>query len=100
MQEDQTNPVRRDTVTIPPGGSVTLRWIADNPGAVSDLKIKAYHSLPLGPVSLSCQYRAIGRCCAADEIGRLAYVVWSGGCLYRGSREDARGQYDCPSGLP
>lgn len=35
FDEGQVNPVRRDTVTIPPGGSVTLRWVADNPGAVS-----------------------------------------------------------------
>lgn len=27
------NPARRDTVTVPPGGSTTIRWIADNPGA-------------------------------------------------------------------
>ncbi|WWD18251.1 hypothetical protein CI109_102701 [Kwoniella shandongensis] len=28
-----TNPSRRDTIVIPPTGSVTLRWTADNPGA-------------------------------------------------------------------
>ncbi|WRT64797.1 uncharacterized protein IL334_001731 [Kwoniella shivajii] len=31
--EDQKNPARRDTVTIPGGGKVVLRWRADNPGA-------------------------------------------------------------------
>ncbi|OAX35604.1 Fet3 protein [Rhizopogon vinicolor AM-OR11-026] len=31
--EGQTNPMRRDTITITGGGSVTLRFIADNPGA-------------------------------------------------------------------
>lgn len=31
--EGQANPVRRDTVTITGGGSVTLRFVADNPGA-------------------------------------------------------------------
>lgn len=29
----QDNPARRDTITIPPGGKVVLRWRADNPGA-------------------------------------------------------------------
>ncbi|BEI84084.1 hypothetical protein CcaverHIS002_0406880 [Cutaneotrichosporon cavernicola] len=29
----QENPARRDTVTIPPGGMVSLRFRADNPGA-------------------------------------------------------------------
>ncbi|QRV79485.1 Multicopper oxidase [Ceratobasidium sp. AG-Ba] len=30
---NQSNPIWRDTVQIPSGGSVTLRWQADNPGA-------------------------------------------------------------------
>lgn len=30
--EGQANPMRRDTVTIPGGSSVTLRVVADNPG--------------------------------------------------------------------
>lgn len=29
----QANPARRDTITVPPGGKVVLRWRADNPGA-------------------------------------------------------------------
>ncbi|ORX38813.1 Cupredoxin [Kockovaella imperatae] len=33
FDENQANPSRRDTITIPPTGSVTLRWTADNPGA-------------------------------------------------------------------
>ena len=33
LVEGQANPVRRDTVTIAGGGSVTLRFVADNPGA-------------------------------------------------------------------
>lgn len=33
IDESQVNPVRRDTVTVPPGGSTTIRWRADNPGA-------------------------------------------------------------------
>ena len=33
LVDDQSNPSRRDTITIPPTGSVTLRWRADNPGA-------------------------------------------------------------------
>ncbi|KIK41685.1 multicopper oxidase [Suillus luteus UH-Slu-Lm8-n1] len=33
LVEGQVNPMRRDTVTIPGGGSVTLRIVADNPGA-------------------------------------------------------------------
>ncbi|WVO16800.1 hypothetical protein L204_104486 [Cryptococcus depauperatus] len=33
VDEGQKNPARRDTVVIPGGGSVTLRWRADNPGA-------------------------------------------------------------------
>lgn len=45
FEEGQVNPVRRDTVTIPPGGSVTLRWVADNPGAVSPILITNWHKL-------------------------------------------------------
>lgn len=33
LVEGQANPMRRDTVTIPGGGSVTLRLVANNPGA-------------------------------------------------------------------
>ncbi|KAG2146288.1 Fet3 protein [Suillus clintonianus] len=33
LVEGQANPMRRDTVTITGGGSVTLRFVADNPGA-------------------------------------------------------------------
>lgn len=33
LVEGQANPMRRDTVTIAGGGSVTLRLVADNPGA-------------------------------------------------------------------
>lgn len=33
LVEGQVNPMRRDTVTIAGGGSVTLRIVADNPGA-------------------------------------------------------------------
>ncbi|KAI6021056.1 Fet3 ferroxidase [Pisolithus marmoratus] len=33
LVEGQPNPMRRDTVVIPGGGSVTLRVVADNPGA-------------------------------------------------------------------
>ncbi|KAH9053032.1 ferroxidase [Lactarius vividus] len=33
IMEGQVNPIRRDTVEVPPGGSVTLRVMADNPGA-------------------------------------------------------------------
>ncbi|KAH9948017.1 Fet3 protein [Amylocystis lapponica] len=33
INESQVNPIRRDTVLIPPGTSVALRVIADNPGA-------------------------------------------------------------------
>ncbi|WWC68213.1 uncharacterized protein I206_102136 [Kwoniella pini CBS 10737] len=33
IDENQTNPARRDTIVIPPTGSVTLRFRADNPGA-------------------------------------------------------------------
>ncbi|EIW77038.1 Fet3 ferroxidase [Coniophora puteana RWD-64-598 SS2] len=32
VQEGQANPMRRDTIMIPAGGSVTLRVVADNPG--------------------------------------------------------------------
>ena len=31
--EGQANPIRRDTVQVPPGSSVALRIVADNPGA-------------------------------------------------------------------
>lgn len=31
--DGQENPARRDTITIPPGGMVSLRFRADNPGA-------------------------------------------------------------------
>lgn len=30
---NQTNPIRRDTVMVPPTGQVTIRFVADNPGA-------------------------------------------------------------------
>ncbi|EIW71885.1 multi-copper oxidase, partial [Tremella mesenterica DSM 1558] len=33
LVEGQSNPSRRDTITIPPTGRVVLRWRADNPGA-------------------------------------------------------------------
>jgi hypothetical protein len=33
LEEGQSNPSRRDTITIPPTGNVVLRWRADNPGA-------------------------------------------------------------------
>ena len=33
LHEHQKNPVRRDTVSVPPGGSATLRFYTDNPGA-------------------------------------------------------------------
>ena len=32
VEEGQANPMRRDTVQVPPGSSVALRVIADNPG--------------------------------------------------------------------
>lgn len=31
--EGQANPMRRDTVQVPEGNSVALRFVADNPGA-------------------------------------------------------------------
>ena len=33
LNESQPNPMRRDTVQVPSGESVTLRVVADNPGA-------------------------------------------------------------------
>lgn len=33
LVEGQANPMRRDTVLVPSMGSVTLRLVADNPGA-------------------------------------------------------------------
>ena len=33
LAADPNNPMLRDTIEIPSGGSVTIRWIADNPGA-------------------------------------------------------------------
>lgn len=33
INENQANPLRRDTVQIPGGGSVTLRFLADSPGS-------------------------------------------------------------------
>ena len=32
LNESQPNPMRRDTVQVPSGESVTLRVVADNPG--------------------------------------------------------------------
>ena len=32
LNESQPNPMRRDTVQVPSGQSVTLRVVADNPG--------------------------------------------------------------------
>lgn len=33
LNNSQANPMRRDTVQVPSGTSVTLRVVADNPGA-------------------------------------------------------------------
>nr|UOP57150.1 putative iron transport multicopper oxidase [Thecaphora frezii] len=33
LNSTQVNPMRRDTVMVPPGGSATLQFTADNPGA-------------------------------------------------------------------
>jgi FtsP/CotA-like multicopper oxidase with cupredoxin domain len=33
MTEGAANPMRRDTVDVPGGGSVNIRFVADNPGA-------------------------------------------------------------------
>lgn len=33
LVEGQANPMRRDTVMVPPGGSASIRFRADNPGA-------------------------------------------------------------------
>ncbi|WFD28129.1 hypothetical protein MNAN1_003135 [Malassezia nana] len=33
LEEGQKNPIRRNTVVLPPGGSVTIHFRADNPGA-------------------------------------------------------------------
>ena len=33
LNESQPNPARRDTVQVPGGASVTMRVVADNPGA-------------------------------------------------------------------
>ncbi|KAG0147247.1 hypothetical protein CROQUDRAFT_61959 [Cronartium quercuum f. sp. fusiforme G11] len=33
IDENQANPMRRDTIQIPGGGSVTLRFVADSPGS-------------------------------------------------------------------
>jgi hypothetical protein len=33
VAQNQTNPMRRDTVHVTAGGAVTLRFVADNPGA-------------------------------------------------------------------
>jgi hypothetical protein len=32
INESNPNPMRRDTLMVPPGGSATLRFRADNPG--------------------------------------------------------------------
>ena len=32
LQEGQVNPMRRDTIVVPPSTSATLRIVADNPG--------------------------------------------------------------------
>ena len=33
INESRVNPMRRDTVQVPSGEGVTLRFVADNPGA-------------------------------------------------------------------
>lgn len=72
LAEGQANPARRDTVTIPPGGSVTLRWIADNPGAVSRPLSPAASVTdpPTGAVPLPCKSRRIPLtlCSAHDQV--------------------------------
>lgn len=48
LQEGQANPMRRDTVHVPSGSSVTLRVVADNPG------VWFFHCTPLSlPLSSS-----------------------------------------------
>jgi len=32
INETNPNPMRRDTIMVPPGGSATIRFRADNPG--------------------------------------------------------------------
>lgn len=33
LAADTSNPMKRDTIEIPSGGSVKIRWVAENPGA-------------------------------------------------------------------
>lgn len=53
--EGQANPMRRDTVHVPSGSSVTLRVVADNPGVwffhcMSRVSC-SYHPTPPYPLS-------------------------------------------------
>lgn len=47
FNESQANPSRRDTVTIPPTGSITIRWRADNPGACEYPSPTKGHAMPI-----------------------------------------------------
>ncbi|KAH7920657.1 Fet3 ferroxidase [Leucogyrophana mollusca] len=64
--EGQANPMRRDTVVVSPGGSVTLRFIADNPGAWffhchMEWHLEAGLAVQFIEAPLVAQERAVGR---------------------------------------
>ncbi|KAH7919193.1 Fet3 protein [Leucogyrophana mollusca] len=64
--EGQANPMRRDTVVVPAGGSVTLRFVADNPGAWffhchMEWHLEAGLAIQLLEAPLLAQERAFGR---------------------------------------
>ncbi|KAF8128210.1 Fet3 ferroxidase [Boletus edulis] len=64
--EGQANPMRRDTVTIPGGSSVTLRVVADNPGAWLfhchiEWHLEAGLAVQFIEAPLQVQERAVGR---------------------------------------
>lgn len=78
IDENQVNPIRRDTVTVPPGGSTTIRWRADNPGAwLFHCHVDWHHTQ--------------GTYCfqTAFDIPLTTDVYRPGQCLYRSSRRIA-----------
>ncbi|KAH7915028.1 Fet3 ferroxidase, partial [Hygrophoropsis aurantiaca] len=63
--EGQENPMRRDTVVVPAGGSATLRFVADNPGAWffhchMEWHLEAGLAIQLLEAPLFAQQRSIG----------------------------------------
>lgn len=86
LVEGLANPMRRDTVTVPPGGSATLRFRADNPGAWflhcrecsrrTRSEVEIISNLTDRRTPLSCAYGTFLQFCLRRH--RMASGEWSG----------------------